>query len=159
MKPILLADHKTDFFCPSNNEEMKYEYFLIDGEKYFTAKEIYEKIESYENNRAMKLEINVKCIKISFLDPLPCVEYRRILFYIETNFPVSKIFRSLYIGKNGPDKNFWNVREIYSYAMIFFSNGEIFDIATSQNYGEHIKEKKIPSSLLEEYVWKIHELK
>lgn len=135
---------------------MKWKYFLIDGEKFFDPKEIYKKVKNYGKRNAMRIEINIEHIGIKFLPSE--FNQTRILFYIETNFPESKTFQSMYIGKNGVDYC-EDITTLQSYAMILFSNGQIFDIATSQNYGEYIKEKKIPSSIFEEYVWKIHKLK
>jgi hypothetical protein len=65
----------------------------------------------------------------------------------------------MHIGKNGIDEEFGDIGIFQSYSTIPYSNGQIFDISTSMKYGEYIEEKKIPSSIFEEYVWKIHNLK
>jgi hypothetical protein len=46
---------------------MKWNYFLIDGEKFFDPKEIYKKVKNYGKRYAMRIEINIDHVKINFL--------------------------------------------------------------------------------------------
>jgi hypothetical protein len=139
---------------------VKWSYFLIDGEKYYNTRSIYEKLKGIGNDKKFVYEREYDHIKLIVSDRCVCHDdYKRTLvFFIETNFSEQKKFNKIKCGKNGI-RNLIHIGKQFTTTMILTSDEQIFDVSTDYNFEEYIENKKTPLTILEETIWKIHRLK